>query len=571
MIKPIKKMLFLYVMLAGMAFALPGTAFAETYTYDAAGRLTGVTYDDGSTITYTYDSRGNRLQLTRTTVGPDIMVAPPTHDFGAVDVGNVSTSQTITISNTGSADLVVSAIGLTGANAAEFGVALGTCPSLTPTVSPASNCTVSVSFSPTSVGAKTAALGITSNDGDTSNVDIALSGTGQAVAAANIAVTPPSHDFGSVDVGSTSTPQIITISNTGTADLVVSSIALTGSDAAEFGVTLGTCANLTPTVSPASNCTVSVTFSPASTGAKSAALGIASNDGDTPNVDVVLSGSGQAVAIANIVVTPVSHDFGDVDVGIVASQTVTIDNTGTAALALDNIAVSDPLAAPFSLLANACANSILAAGGSCILTVEFSPTVTGIENDSFDISSDDPDTPSLTVTVSGNGIAPPANNPPSVPVLLSPAADAIDLDPASIVFEWQASDDPDQDPLSYQFFICEDPTFNGCTGVNVASAAVGFSIALLGGGGGGFLLLGLIGNHNRRRPQPLLSPKMIVLAAIILMASCGGGGGDSPPGETNLSHTVTGLKPATTYYWKVSADDGNGGITESDVRSFITQ
>jgi len=38
-------------------------ANAETYTYDAAGRLTSVTYDDGSSITYTYDNTGNILEL----------------------------------------------------------------------------------------------------------------------------------------------------------------------------------------------------------------------------------------------------------------------------------------------------------------------------------------------------------------------------------------------------------------------------------------------------------------------------------------------------------------------------
>lgn len=37
-------------------------AFAETYQYDPAGRLTSVTYDDGSSITYHYDNAGNLLQ-----------------------------------------------------------------------------------------------------------------------------------------------------------------------------------------------------------------------------------------------------------------------------------------------------------------------------------------------------------------------------------------------------------------------------------------------------------------------------------------------------------------------------
>ena len=36
----------------------------ETYDYDASGRLSGVTYGDGTTVSYTYDDAGNLLQRT---------------------------------------------------------------------------------------------------------------------------------------------------------------------------------------------------------------------------------------------------------------------------------------------------------------------------------------------------------------------------------------------------------------------------------------------------------------------------------------------------------------------------
>jgi len=38
------------------------TAYAETYTYDAVGRLTSVTYGDGYSISFDYDNAGNLLQ-----------------------------------------------------------------------------------------------------------------------------------------------------------------------------------------------------------------------------------------------------------------------------------------------------------------------------------------------------------------------------------------------------------------------------------------------------------------------------------------------------------------------------
>ena len=44
---------------------------AETvnYTYDAAGRLTGVSYPNGTAITYTYDAAGNLLSRQVTSSG----------------------------------------------------------------------------------------------------------------------------------------------------------------------------------------------------------------------------------------------------------------------------------------------------------------------------------------------------------------------------------------------------------------------------------------------------------------------------------------------------------------------
>ena len=108
-------------------------------------------------------------------------------------------------------------------------------------------------------------------------------------------VSPASNDFGSVRTTTTSV-QTFTLSNSGTQNLSVSSMTLSGTDAALFSLnrgdgTGGSC-GATPSIVPAGSCTVSVSFTPTSAGSKSAGLLISSNDLNTPNKTVALSGSG---------------------------------------------------------------------------------------------------------------------------------------------------------------------------------------------------------------------------------------------------------------------------------------
>lgn len=54
------------IVVALAIFTAAGVAMADTYTYDQYGRLTGVTYSNGSSVTYTYDAAGNRTVVTQT-------------------------------------------------------------------------------------------------------------------------------------------------------------------------------------------------------------------------------------------------------------------------------------------------------------------------------------------------------------------------------------------------------------------------------------------------------------------------------------------------------------------------
>jgi len=71
------------------------------------------------------------------------------------------------------------------------------------------------------------------------------SGSGGSFGNSDISVSPASHGFGNVNVGDTSTAQSFTVSNTGSADLVLGTISLTGTNAAKFSIRNDLCSGRT--------------------------------------------------------------------------------------------------------------------------------------------------------------------------------------------------------------------------------------------------------------------------------------------------------------------------------------
>ena len=110
--------------------------------------------------------------------------------------------------------------------------------------------------------------------------------------ASDLSVSPSVHDFGDVVAGDSSTPLEVTLSNTGTQPCHITQIAL--SDMTNFSLDINECAS--PSIGFGSSCTITVTFSPQSTGAKNTSLTINSDDLDTPVINVTLSGKGVAAA-----------------------------------------------------------------------------------------------------------------------------------------------------------------------------------------------------------------------------------------------------------------------------------
>jgi hypothetical protein len=104
-----------------------------------------------------------------------------------------------------------------------------------------------------------------------------------------ISASPTYLDFGSVSLGNTSA-QTLTLSSRGNADLVIGTIALSGTKQGEFNIQSDNCSGRT--ITPSGNCALDILFSATSLGAKSASLSIPSNATDTPTLNLPLGGAG---------------------------------------------------------------------------------------------------------------------------------------------------------------------------------------------------------------------------------------------------------------------------------------
>lgn len=94
-------------------------------------------------------------------------------------------------------------------------------------------------------------------------------------------------------------------------------------------------------------------------------------------------------------------DQGAVVVNTSTTAEMTVTNIGNSDLLLGSVGVKDALAPPFSFVAEGCSSQTLAPGKSCGITVAFAPTNATAFTDSFDIPSNDPVRPLLSVTMAG--------------------------------------------------------------------------------------------------------------------------------------------------------------------------
>jgi|GEM_PF-6062016 len=330
---------------------------------------------------------------------PDINVQPTALDFGGVGV-NDDSLLTISITNTGNAELEVSSIDVIGADASQF--SLPSLPTFPILIQPGSQpVEISVQFNPASGGVKSGFLIIVNNDPDENPFDVSLSGEG---VFPDIEPSVASLDFGELPAGSDSS-RVLGIGNTGQGNLIITSVQLVGANSNEFAFQAPP---LPIEVAPgASAAQITLTFKPLFKGDKVAFLSLVSNDPDENPLFIQLDGTATE---ADIRLSVEELDYGAVPVGEDSSKQMRIFNDGDANLFITDLRVNGGNANQF-VLDNppTFPLTILPGSNSGPIRVRFIPTSGGLKSSTLRIESNDPDEGQLDLPISGTGIEPDIN------------------------------------------------------------------------------------------------------------------------------------------------------------------
>jgi hypothetical protein len=310
---------------------------------------------------------------------PVVKLSVTSLNFGTKLLNTTTAAKTVTLTNTGTATLNISNIGVTG----DYAKSAATCGA---TVAVNASCTVSVTFTPTAINTRTGTLSFTDNAANTPQ-NVTLTGVGTEVS-----FTPASLSFARTVVGQTSATKTVTITNKGTTTMTFTGFALTGTNPGDFAIVSNTCGS---TLAAAGTCVVGVQFKPTAINIRRANLSVSDNGGGSPQL-LAMSGTGTILAIS-----PLSWAYGIHTVGTSTAKTFTLTNAGTVVINFTGFSITGTNPGDFPITANTCASS-LAVGASCSVTVTFKPTATGSRKANLSIADNAGGSPQL-VSLVGTG------------------------------------------------------------------------------------------------------------------------------------------------------------------------
>lgn len=392
--------------------------------------LTGTVDGASATDVFTIEVGQPTLEVTEVSPTSVTINDTDTDDFGGVALSNIVT-HTYRITNSGTRQLTLYELGcsstisesfnLTGSS--DFSISLPSIGELN-AATPSEFVEFSISFNPTTGGAKTAQLEFQTNvgtftlnlTGEGSQPGISVS-NGTAIANGSSVLIPNVTDFGTVSTGTIEYTFTIENSSSAPLNLIGSApnfVEVTGAQAADFVVTQQP-NNVVPALGSE---TFRITFTPGGLGERRALVRIPNSSPSNPFTFVVggqgefidLNVSGNNIPISAASVTTSTNNFtnfGSIVVdGGTQDRIFKLTNNGTNDLVITTIGISGTDPGDFTLTPIPAADLTLSSGTTRDLVVSFDPSTIGSRVAQIDIISNDITDPTFSFAIEGIGTAP---------------------------------------------------------------------------------------------------------------------------------------------------------------------
>ncbi|MSP63571.1 MAG: choice-of-anchor D domain-containing protein [Myxococcales bacterium] len=301
-----------------------GIAPAATVSYNLIFKPTAIgaraatvnlTSDDPNNGALTYAASGIGVTFSES-------INPTTLDFGMVKGNMISPSKTTTLANMSAAPLGVNAVTISGPQAAAFKY-MGSAPAVPMQLGGNMNLPIALVFAPTAPGAATATLTIALDDPKMPSATVMLKGVG---VAGKLTIAPTALNFGGVALDTDSKPQVVTLGNTGSGELAIAKVDITGANKNQFAFDVLKLPNFPALIPVGGKLPLDVLCAPTVHAAAVAQIDIVSDDPLLPMGKVTLACLGTQPEID---VTPLELKFDPLPISVMSSpKPVTITNTG---------------------------------------------------------------------------------------------------------------------------------------------------------------------------------------------------------------------------------------------------
>lgn len=362
-------------------------------------------YSDSINVVSNAPSSPSQFSVAADSVNPmpNLTISPSFHDFLNQNVSAPPVCVLLTLNNLDAPAAPATNLSYLVYGDASFTLSTVLCPTTCGAVVPGgTSCMIGIDFDPTFTGPQYGYLQV--YDANSFAYYYAdAQGVGVQPGPV-IALDQAFIDFGSQLTGTRSPPQTVTVSNTGDANLLVSSVSVSP----PFTLQSETCTAGPVMPPPAPNtCTITTVFDAPATGSYFQTAFITSDAVSGPS-SFDLYGTSTGAPVPSIDFFPESLDFGNVVIPQTSvPRSVSFANNGAAPLSISSITVSGEFT-----LAHDCPLSpaTMAPGVCCSMTSQFAPTIIGPASDNITITTDAAGSPHR-IALTANAVPPPSLTP----------------------------------------------------------------------------------------------------------------------------------------------------------------